>query len=302
MSTVSTMFADFKAGLFTVLGSFSKGVPGSASINFGLSGGRNCETSCRHHPEHANAIANPSDGCYAAILEKRHDRKELLGKLGRHDRLPASAIVDRASHELEREILYGKAPRPWVRFSTSGSLPGRRKALADSRFSTKFRKLIEFLVVTSGADRIHLPLETARKARFYRELVGDIVTVRESLQTENMCPDTIASHHIPEGAVSFTAGELIPAGPGRRLKVLAAADAAAAAWSKLTGRKTIVCPAVRVSFLSRLKAFQRGRTQAQIESWRAGAKCGNCRACALGHVDVVYPAHGGAPLPIVQLS
>jgi hypothetical protein len=296
-----SLVSQYAAGLFSVLGSFSKGVENSAAVNFGLSGGANCETSCRHHPEHPNAIANPADGCYAWILEKRHDRVQLHNKLGRHERLPASVIAQRAHLELEREALYDKPPRPWVRFSTGGSLPGRKKALRDSKFSAAFRALVEFAVMRSGRDRIHLPVETAGKARFYRELVGDIVTVRESLQTPNMCPATIATHKIPAGAVSFTAGENEPAGPGRRLRVLAAATAAAAAWARRTGRKTIVCPAVRVSFLSRLKAYRRGRTNDQVAEWRAGAKCGACRACAL-NVDVVYPAHGGAPLPIVQLS
>lgn len=294
--------ADYVRGLFSVLGSFGKGVPGSASINFGLSGGANCESACRHHPENPNAAANPADLCYAAILERRHDRAQLRNKLARHERLPGSVIAWRAHMELEREALYDLPARPWVRFSTDGSLPSRRKALRDSKFAARFRALVEFCAKRSGRDRIHIPVESAKKAQFYRELVGDIATVRESLQTPHMCPDTIARHAIPSGPVSFTAGETEPAGPNRRLRVLAAASAAAAAWATRTGRKTIVCPAVRVSFLSRLKAYQRGRSKEQIAAWRAGAKCGSCCACALAHIDVVYPAHGGAPLPIVTLS
>ena len=300
LQKIPGLVAQYVAGAFAVLGSFGKGVPGSASINFGLSGGANCERSCRHHPEHPNAAANPADMCYAAILEKRHDRAQLRDKLARHERLPASVIAQRAQHELEREALYGKAPRPWVRFSTDGSLPSRKKALSDSRFVRSFRALVAYVASRSGRDRIHIPVESAAKARFYREIVGDIATVRESLQTANMCPETIAAHRIPDGPVSFTAGETEPAGPNRRLRVLAAAAAAAAAWAQHTGRKTIVCPAVRVSFLSRLKAYQRGRTKTEVAEWRAGAKCGSCRACALAHIDVVYPAHGGAALPILQ--
>jgi hypothetical protein len=300
LQKIPGLVAQYVAGAFAVLGSFGKGVPGSASINFGLSGGANCERSCRHHPEHPNAAANPADLCYAAILEKRHDRAQLRDKLARHERLPASVIAQRAQHELEREALYGKAPRPWVRFSTDGSLPSRKKALADSRFVRSFRALVAYVASRSGRDRIHIPVESAAKARFYREIVGDIATVRESLQTANMCAETIAAHRIPDGPVSFTAGETEPAGPNRRLRVLAAAAAAAAAWAQHTGRKTIVCPAVRVSFLSRLKAYQRGRTKTEVAQWRAGAKCGSCRACALAHIDVVYPAHGGAALPILQ--
>lgn len=299
---MQTLISQFIAGVFSVLGSFSKGIDRSCSINFGLSGGANCDLSCRHHPEHDHAKQNPADACYAFILEARGDRAQLANKLGRHEKLPASRVCDRALHELQREALHGLAPRPWVRFSTNGSLPKRKKAMADTRFRERFRALVQYCADRSGRDRIHIPVESPSKARFYRELVGDIATVRESLQTPNMCPATIAEHAIPAGPVSFTAGEFEPAGPGRRLRVLAAATAAAAAWASRTGRKTIVCPAVRVSFLARLKAYRRGRTDEQVNEWRSRAKCGSCTACALGHIDVVYPAHGGAPLPIVQLG
>jgi len=119
-----------------------------------------------------------------------------------------------------------------------------------------------------------------------------LAVVRESLQTKKMTPETIASHPIPEGPVSFTAGEDVPAGPNKRARVIAAAREAAAAWARLTGRKTIVCPAVVVSFLSRSKSTNGGRSPEQLADWRARAKCGSCTACALAHVDVVYPAHG----------
>lgn len=298
----STLVSQYVRGVFAVLGSFGKGVPGSASLNFGLSGGRNCETSCRHHPEHPHAAASPADACYAWILEKRHDRTQLRDKLARHETLPASVIVARAHAELERESLYDRAPRPWFRFSTDGSVPSRRKALSDSQFVRRLVAFVDFLNARNGRGRIHFPVETAAKARFYREILGDRCVVRESLQTPRMDAATIAAHPIPSGPVSFTAGEDAPAGPGRRLRVLAAATTAAAAWAERTGRKTIVCPAVRVSFLSRLKAFRRGRSADEIAAWRGNAKCGSCRACALAHVDVVYPAHGGAPLPIVTLG
>lgn len=293
------ILAEYNAGAFSILGSFSKGVNRSASINFGLSGGRNCESSCRHHPQNAHAIENPADMCYAAVVEQRSDRQQLADKLERHEQLPSSMVVGRALIELEREALYDHAPRPWYRFSTNGSVPGKRKALRDRQFLPRLRQLLEFANKRSGSGRVHFPVESAEKAAFYREQIGDLVTVRESLQTPDMTPERIAAHPIPAGAVSFTAGESVPAGANKRLRILDAASAAAAAWAKRTGRKTIVCPAVRVSFLSRLKAYARGRSKAEIADWRNSAKCGSCRACALAHVDVVYPAHGSA-LPIVQ--
>ena len=65
----------------------------------------------------------------------------------------------------------------------------------------------------------------------------------------------------------------------------------AAAWAQRTGRKTIVCPAVRVSFLSRTKAGRGARSAEQVKQWRNGAKCGSCTACACPLMDIVYPAH-----------
>jgi len=56
--------------------------------------------------------------------------------------------------------------------------------------------------------------------------------------------------------------------------------ALARARTEKTGRKCIVCPAVVVSFNHR-------HDKARL----AKAKCGNCTACAHGHVDVIYPLH-----------
>lgn len=272
----------------TVLGSFSKGVAGAASLNFGRSGGVNCDTGCRHHPANYAPGADRAGWCYADIVERRADRVQLKDKLDRHEQTPPHVIVGKALVELEREEMYGRPPRPWFRFATNGAMPSPEDALADRRFLPLLRALLTHL--KRRGTRVHLPCESADKAAFYREHVGDLVIVRESVQTHSMTPDTIAAHALPAGAVSFSAGEDVGSGPGKRMRILAAADAAAKAWAALTGRKTIVCPAVRVSFLSRCKAGRGGRTTEQAAAWREGAKCGACPGCALD-VDVVYPAH-----------
>lgn len=273
----------------TVLGSFSKGVDGAASLNFGRSGGANCETSCRHHPAHYPAGAARDGICYALVVENRHDRVQLKDKLDRHEAAEASKLVGKALHELEREALYKKPPRPWFRISTNGALPKPAAALADRLFIPRFRALLAFN--RKRGTPVHLPVESPEKAAFYREHVGDLAVVRESIQTPDMTPDTIASHPVPAGPCSFTAGEHVGKGPNKRGRILAAAAAAAAAWAKRTGRKTIVCPAVRVSFISRTKAGKAGKTPAEVEAWRKRAKCGSCTACAMAHIDIVYPAH-----------
>jgi hypothetical protein len=274
--------------VWDVLGSFSKGIATARTLNFGISGGENCATSCRHHPEHYQDGAPRDGACYAWVVEKRADRQQLADKLERHENLPASIVTGKALVELSRAVLHGKTVG-WLRISTNGAVPQPAEALADRRFLPLLR---EFLQTANRAGiPVHFPVESAEKAAFYRQHVGDLVTIRESIQTHNMEPSTIAGHDIPAGACSFTAGEDVGAGPHKRARILAAAVAAAAAWAQRTGRKTIVCPAVRVSFLARTKAGRGSRTAEQVAEWRAGAKCGACTACALAHIDVVYPAH-----------
>lgn len=283
--TIAAAVAAIYWPIFTI---FSKGTKGALALNFGQSGGENCELSCRHHPAHFSG-SEPNDGkCYAAIVESRSDRKETAAKLDRHEQLPASVIVGRAIVELSAILLRGIVV-PWFRFSTNGALPGRAAARADRRFAPLLRELLSTLRAKSIP--VHFPVESAEKAAFYREIVGDLVTVRESIQTPNMNPETISTHQIPAGACSFTAGEDVGAGPNKRGRILAAAAAAAAAWAQRTGRKTIVCPAVRVSFLSRTKAGRGARSAEQVKQWRNGAKCGSCTACACPMMDIVYPAH-----------
>ena len=270
---------------------FSKGIRGALALNFGQSGGANCERSCRHHPIHfqaGGARAGEDGECYAAEVERRGDRAPLADKLGRHEALPAADIVGRAIVEVSAMFLRGISV-PWFRFSTNGALPGRAAALADRRFIPLLRELLS----TLGKHKtpIHFPVESAGKAEFYRETIGDLATVRESIQTPDMSADTIATHSIPAGPCSFTAGESVGAGPNKRGRILVAAAAAAAAWAKLTGRKTIVCPAVRVSFISRTKAGRGSRSLEQVAEWRNNAKCGSCTACANKTYDIVYPAH-----------
>jgi len=281
-------FVSISSVAWGVLGSFSKGIKSARTLNFGISGGANCDTSCRHHPIHYGAGAPHDGACYAWMVEKRADRQQLADKLDRHEKLPASIVTGKALVELSRAVLHGTTVG-WLRISTNGAVPSPAAALADRRFLPLLR---EFLTTAKRAGiPVHFPVESAEKAAFYREHVGDLVTIRESVQTHNMGADTIATHDIPVGACSFTAGENVGAGPGKRARILVAAAAAAAAWAQRTGRKTIVCPAVRVSCLARTKAGRGNRTAEQVQAWRAGAKCGSCTACALAHIDVVYPAH-----------
>jgi hypothetical protein len=273
----------------SVLGTFSKGTKRARTINFGISGGKNCESSCRHHPDRFNTNEPHAGRCYAFNVEQRDDRTQLAAKLERLDKLPASQVIGRALVELSQMIIRAAIMPDWLRISTNGAIPKPEEATADRPFIPLLKETLKF--AKQHGIPVHLPMESAAKAKFYREKIGDLAVVRESIQTPSMNPLTILNHPIPDGPVSFSAGEEVPAGKNKLARVLAAATLAAAAWSRLTGRKTVVCPAVRVSFLAKTTAGKNGRTPAQVEKWRSANKCGSCVACSLKHVDIVYPCH-----------
>lgn len=254
----------------SILGTFSKGIENSVSINFGLSGGANCETSCQHHPENNGA-------CYAVRAETRPDRKELTKKLEGHEAMPAYKVCGKALIEL-RELTRRGYSIPWVRFSTNGSLPSAKKVRENKLFRTQFRKLVEFCV--ENEIPVHIPVESNKKARFYRSLVGDIVTIRESIQNKKRFESAV-------GAVS------IAVGAGKKLndRIDSAREVSRNRTEK-TGRKTVVCPAVVSSFRYKLK--NRGLSAAkktELKNRYSKAKCGACTACAQSDVDIVYPIH-----------
>lgn len=249
-----------------VIGSFGKGVDGSVSINFGVSGGKNCSKRCLHHP--GSKRKGATRACYAARLEKRPDRKQLAAKLERHDGMPAWHVCGMALVELQRMEASGTLP-PWVRFSTNGSLP--MPGDASPLFKAQLRALVTWLAARGVP--VHLPIETNDKTRFYREILGNIVTVRESLQE-------VGSHTFTAGPVSWVAGSAIH-GKDTFMRRIQAARRECRERRMALGRKAIVCPAVVAGFQARMKGVTKNDK----------AKCGNCNACSLEHIDVCYPKH-----------
>ncbi len=146
-----------------ILGTFGKGLDGSVSINFDVSGGDNCDRACPHHPGSSDKSA--TQACYAVRTEIRPDRAELKRKLERHSQMPAWLVCGRALAELALRVGRGK-PVPWVRISTNGSVPQPAAVRHDRTFRTMFRKLLTYCL-ESGIP-VHLPVETYAKARFYR--------------------------------------------------------------------------------------------------------------------------------------
>jgi hypothetical protein len=195
--------------------------------------------------------------CYAQDNEKRPDRATLLAKLRRHKAAGAAAVLERAISELWQRPF----DLPWVRISTNGSVPIR----PTRREAQLFRRL--FAMLKSRRVPVHFPVEDIAKARRYRRIVGNLAVVRESVHT-------LARWVKTAGACSIVAGT----SEMNRLERVAEAKRVAALRTKATGRKCIVCPAVAVRYLNGNKPSDK-------------AKCGNCTACALAHVDVVYPLH-----------
>ena len=240
------------------LGQFGKAEPGSVHLSFAPSAETNCDIGC----------PLKSGGCYATAVE-RH-RPNLYRKLLRHAKMHPAQLLVAAMHRLNRRRRDRKLADvvPWVRLSSFGSLPQPKNA--DARFRAALKLFARFIVSQSMQDKTHVPVETARKANWYRKFLPGL-TVRESTHTRRRWLTAIGavSAHTP------SAGPLL-----ERIKT-------AKEWARdrrqRTGRTVCVCPAVVSGFMRKL-----GRKS-------TGAKCGTgrrcCSACALPHVDVVYPGH-----------
>ena len=245
---------------------FSKSVAGSVALNFGLSGGVNCGTDCMYHPDSTNPNASPERArCYAATLEAGYRGRNIRAKLARHEAEPATELIDRARIEFAYKVS-AQGSVPWFRFSAFGSVP----VVVPDNFRTLCQE------VTQAGTPIHLPVESIAKYRAYNEAVGDIVAVRLSVPAEDF-------HKYPDIPVSTVGGSMSCHSPAERVAV---SKDMARSRSKKTGRKCIVCPAVAAQHLNTKPAQRERRKQAMKHS-----KCGNCTACAVSTIDIVYPVH-----------
>ena len=144
------------------LGSFSKGSKGAVTINFGSSGGANCDKACIHHPA-SNCYAHPTKACYGTRTEARPDRSQLADKLKRHESLPPAMIVGAALVELRQLVDRGKTP-PWIRLCTNGALPQPERppsCLSTSCGPLDVRKATRLPVAMSPLSRLTRQLSIA---------------------------------------------------------------------------------------------------------------------------------------------
>jgi hypothetical protein len=252
----------------TPLGTFGKGVDGSIALNFGESGGQNCDINCRHHPARASSSGTPGgigeddDGpfgmCYAARLEKQ--RPTLRRSLDAKQSTEFATLCRIMAHAIKIRILEGECI-PWIRFSAFGSVPMPNDLTKED--VEAFGELME--VIHETGARVHFPVESFAKYQEYSALAGWRVNVRLSLQSREMLTNNLTK----DMHVSMTVGR-----KGQtRDERLAACNEARKERQEFTGRACVVCPSVVASMVKGGKV-----------------KCGECPACAL-NVDIIYPLH-----------
>jgi O-acetyl-ADP-ribose deacetylase (regulator of RNase III) len=256
-----------------VLGSFGKGIEGSYSLNYGQSSGKNCDKSCPHH--YQSTAENATNACYATRSETY--RLALKNRLQRHEKCGAYQITRKAIREIQHLIDTGHKPK-WLRFSVAGSVPQPEDV------TVPFRKALRELLDLCEANEIpvHFPVETNRKARFYRRIVGGRCVIRESTHDEQAFVLTGGQTSFVGGTSEMSKKERLE--DSKRLATLR---------TEATGRKAIVCPAVATKYYAYDRARAAGKThqEAQKETGSPLAKCGSCTCCADATKDIIYPLH-----------
>ena len=203
------------------IGSFSKAVEGSVSLNFAESGGENCDPSCS---------AFVLKICYAMHTEKV---KPCIAVSGKRKRLAgfAACCLEYAA-QIKRKVAKGESI-PWLRFSTFGSVPNRPLSAGEvSAFVTLVRSFLD-------GTPVHFPVETADKARRFRSIAAIHnlpLVVRESCQTDARAAECLAQG-LPSSRIAYH-------GRNKRERL-------ANAMLSAKGTGAAVCPAIASTILKR---------------------------------------------------
>jgi len=147
------------------LGTFSKAVSNSISLNFSESGSVNCHNSCKMK----------HNGCYAVHTEKMKPSIAISG-----ERKRVQGVIQTCLDYLNQLERMRDNAIQWARFSTFGSVPNSLTATQKAVFT---RLLAE---VARTAQAVHFPVETENKRSLYQALCDDNninITVRLSAQT-----------------------------------------------------------------------------------------------------------------------
>lgn len=155
----------FKTAQFgTVFGSFGKGIAGSRTINFGVSGGEFCDPGC----------TLKGNGCYAETTEKLKTSitKNLVKKQADPEGY-AKVLADN---------VWRIANAPFVRFNSFGSIP----ATGSQVWVDSMKQLARYL----DPAIVHFPVETAWKAAIVT-MMGFVPRLSLGLKPE-MVQETVA--------------------------------------------------------------------------------------------------------------
>jgi hypothetical protein len=257
-----------RAGKDNVFSTFGKGDERSIALNFGKSSGSNCSTFCRHHKN--STADNPTHACYSSTAELMRPTvgQFLLGQ----EASGALQTIGNAMIQLGEllELLRSKNEKlSFFRISAAGSVPNRDQIPERDRkrFETLFRQLIQ--VIVSHGAKVHFPVETMEKKSYYDSFLGDLITVRLSCQSIESFMTSAES--------SFVVGESITNKTSKTVKRdrIELGRQIAVERYRITGRKTIVCPAIVSTFEKRDRKIQ----------------CGDCDACSRKNLDIIYPLH-----------
>jgi len=134
------------------------------------------------------------------------------------------------------------------------------------------------LVSVLNARRIpiHFPVETARKAAYYKQVLRGLnIVVRESATSKRRFLSA-------PGAIAFVGGNR----DMTLLERVIASKELAAERTKRSGRKCVVCPAVISSF-KKMAMVRQGKNISTFKT----VQCGQCISCSKSDVDTVYPMH-----------
>lgn len=202
----------------TTIGTFGKGLPGSKTINFGVSGGANCSDTCP---------LKKSGLCYAISTEKLKPSitVNLERKQANFTGYLEALTSDKALTELNTA--------PWIRASAFGSIPMPGKITDKDK--TLLAKLASGI---TNHSKLHFPVETKAKADLLR--AAGFHGVRVSAANNTRKAKTLIDSGYP---VSITiAGEKRAVGKNKRLNSQKAFDYASKLRAK--GITAKVCPAI----------------------------------------------------------
>ena len=172
----------------TLIGSYGKGVAGSATVNFTVSGGKHCDPSCAIRAQ-----------CYAITTEamKPSITINLERKEEHFSEYLQALTTPKAIAKLQQA--------PWVRFAAFGSIPAPSLwSLADFHAFSRLAQALDH-------SKVHFPTETIEKANVL-QVAGFMPRVSVATKVENL-PKVLAAGHVASCAVK---GDKLARGKNKR--------------------------------------------------------------------------------------